>query len=150
MVWRKSFPNAMARKKRAHAARDADATPNDGTEEPSFVLDTQSASVPSDLVVHQDSHRSTYSAGDSNDDSHQADESGLDLPKHVAFVPEDVDGSLHANLGEGDYEQLDADGSRYYEREASDERKRRGVCPVCGEMGHDKKKCPYQQVRCFM
>lgn len=70
---------------------------------------------------------------------------GLDLPDHVEIVTRDTPSIEPVPAQDGEYEQLDADTSRYYDAEANDERKRKGICPVCGEAGHDKKKCPYKQ-----
>lgn len=109
--------------------------------QPSFVLDTQSEEVPVNVVPEPRTDAASASAN------------GLDLPGHVEIVQEPATdhekaGDQTANVSDGEYEQLDADTSRYYDAEANDERKRKGVCPVCGEMGHDKKRCPYKQV-CF-
>ncbi|KAL4401170.1 TRAMP complex protein [Malassezia pachydermatis] len=78
-------------------------------------------------------------------DETTADETGLDLPGHVAFVTDADAEPAPVQDRDGDYDQLDAQGTRYYEAEANDERKRKGICPVCGEAGHEKKKCPYKQ-----
>lgn len=104
----------------------------------SFVLDTQSADIPTDLSM---------AASTPPVDETTADETGLDLPGHVAFVTDADAEPAPVQDRDGDYDQLDAQGTRYYEAEANDERKRKGICPVCGEAGHEKKKCPYKQVR---
>ncbi|PWN52459.1 hypothetical protein IE53DRAFT_378133 [Violaceomyces palustris] len=60
------------------------------------------------------------------------------------------DGASDAGAGEGelgDYEQLDLDkgaASRYYVSEQIDERRRKEICIVCGEEGHDKKHCTHE------
>lgn len=103
----------------------------------SFVLDTQSADVPDGARPPPSDEAAPATC----------DTSGLALPSHVAIVrdagPPPSEAAEPGRLG--DYEQLDAQGSRYYEAEADEERRRRGTCPVCGETGHDKKKCPYTQ-----
>ena len=130
-------------RKKHETPRDTDSA------EPSFVLDTNSEDVrPEASITRNEAREVPRNATD------------LDLPEHVAIVsdrsrPVDVyqavdAGSVESATGQdadGAYEQLDADGTRYYEAEANNERKRKGVCPVCGEAGHEKKRCPYQQVR---
>lgn len=102
--------------------------------EPSFVVDTQSENVPESIGM------SSKTAGSSTSTA-----TGLDLPDHVEIVTRDTPSIEPVPAQDGEYEQLDADTSRYYDAEANDERKRKGICPVCGEAGHDKKKCPYKQ-----
>lgn len=64
---------------------------------------------------------------------------GLDLPGHVEVVGNEQENPADAS---GDYEQLDAaGGARYYDADDGD--RIRTVCTVCGEVGHDKKKCPH-------
>lgn len=100
----------------------------------SFVVDTTSADLPADLALVPSAPV-------------VVEAEGLALPSHVALVT-DTDGAASPPpAANGDYEQIDAQGTRYYEAEAQNERRSRGICPVCGEAGHDKKKCPYQQVR---
>ncbi|WFD19251.1 hypothetical protein MCAP1_001474 [Malassezia caprae] len=123
----------MSRKKKSRAPRgDAGQGDGDGV---SFVLDTQSADVPdSARPLHEPAAPAA------------PDAAGLALPSHVAIVQNPGAAPSGAEPGRmGDYEQLDAQGTRYYEAEADEERKRKGTCPVCGESGHDKKKCPYTQ-----
>ena len=102
--------------------------------EPSFVVDTQSENVPESIGM------TSKAAGSSTSTA-----TGLDLPDHVEIVTRDTPSIEPVPAQDGEYEQLDADTSRYYDAEANDERKRKGICPVCGEAGHDKKKCPYKQ-----
>ena len=102
--------------------------------EPSFVVDTQSENVPESIGMTSKAAGSSTSAA-----------TGLDLPDHVEIVTRDTPSIEPVPAQDGEYEQLDADTSRYYDAEANDERKRKGICPVCGEAGHDKKKCPYKQ-----
>ena len=102
--------------------------------EPSFVVDTQSENVPESIGM------TSKTAGSSTSTA-----TGLDLPDHVEIVTRDTPSIEPVPAQDGEYEQLDADTSRYYDAEANDERKRKGICPVCGEAGHDKKKCPYKQ-----
>lgn len=102
--------------------------------EPSFVVDTQSEHVPESIGLTSKAADSSTSAA-----------TGLDLPDHVEIVTRDTPSNEPVPAQDGEYEQLDADTSRYYDAEANDERKRKGICPVCGEAGHDKKKCPYKQ-----
>ena len=102
--------------------------------EPSFVVDTQSENVPESIGM------SSKTAGSSTSTA-----TGLDLPDHVEIVTRDTPSIEPVPAQDGEYEQLDADTSRYYDAEVNDERKRKGICPVCGEAGHDKKKCPYKQ-----
>ena len=102
--------------------------------EPSFVVDTQSENVPESIGMTSKAAGSSTSAA-----------TGLDLPDHVEIVTRDTPSNEPVPAQDGEYEQLDADTSRYYDAEANDERKRKGICPVCGEAGHDKKKCPYKQ-----
>lgn len=121
----------MSRKKKSRTS-GAQQGDHDGL---SFVLDTQSANVP-------DLDSRTEDAAPATPDT-----SGLALPRHVAIVQDGgaltTESPVHGSLG--DYEQLDTQGTRYYEAEAGEERKRKGTCPVCGESGHDKNKCPYPQ-----
>lgn len=102
--------------------------------EPSFVVDTQSENVPESMSMNSPETPSPKSAV-----------AGLDLPGHVEIVAHDTPSTEPVPTKDGEYEQLDADSSRYYDAEANYERKRKGICPVCGEAGHDKKKCPYKQ-----
>ena len=102
--------------------------------EPSFVVDTQSENVPESIGM------TSKTAGSSTSTA-----TGLDLPDHVEIVTRDTPSIEPVPAQDGEYEQLDADTSRYYDAEVNDERKRKGICPVCGEAGHDKKKCPYKQ-----
>ncbi|WFD30016.1 hypothetical protein MSPP1_001029 [Malassezia sp. CBS 17886] len=118
----------------------------------SFVIDTHSSEVP-DLDVParaSDTHADT-SIGDVSSVSHV---DGLELPAHVAVVQSGADtaadGSPRTDTaaidvdGDGAYEQLDAPPpTRYYDPEFGEDRRQKTVCEVCGEMGHDKKRCPY-------
>ena len=102
--------------------------------EPSFVVDTQSENVPESIGM------TSKTAGSSTSTA-----TGLDLPDHVEIVTRDTPSIEPVRAQDGEYEQLDADTSRYYDAEVNDERNRKGICPVCGAAGHDKKKCPYKQ-----
>ena len=141
---------------------------DESTAEPStsFVIDTHGegsggeaspASAPSDDEDEPaaSAHESAAPGGEAQQGDTSADtSSGLVLPGHVALISSNdredddditlsIDASAQAN---GEYEQLDAGGSsRYYDAEAEAERRPKGACPVCGEAGHDKKRCPYKQ-----
>lgn len=129
----------MSRKK-ARGSRAAHATPAaDGGEaaDSSFVVDTGSADVPE--------ARADSPPRDAPTEAPTSD-GGLQLPGHVAIVADAPASPPPAPTADGDYEQIDAaPGARYYEAEAADARRQKGICPVCGEAGHDKKRCPYQQ-----
>jgi len=90
------------------------------------VVDTQSENVPESIGLTSKAADSSTSAA-----------TGLDLPDHVEIVTRDTPSIEPVPAQDGEYEQLDADTSRYYDAEANDERKRKGICPVCGEAGHD-------------
>lgn len=142
----------MARKKgrASRAARDHGHSDEDAGSS-SFVLDTNSAEIPAQTAPAPPAQDEVAPTPARTTPRSTADPTGgLDLPGHVAIVTGPSERSREPSppttAADGDYDQLDAaPASRYYEAEAQDERRQKGVCPVCGEAGHDKKRCPYQQ-----
>jgi hypothetical protein len=70
-------------------------------------------------------------------------------PERTAAQEEEARKDDLAAQGElGDYAQLDdtSGKGRYYDAEEKAERMAREECPVCGELGHDKKGCTHSQV----
>lgn len=129
------FATRMARKRGKSSSSGGDTNGGDA----SFVIDTQGDTNDAGVVLTD--------AGDSSAlppaaESASGAFAGVMLPGHVEVVGDDGGERSHVADTSGDYEQLDAAaGSRYYDADDSD--RPRTVCTVCGEFGHDKKKCPH-------